>query len=112
MKLWGEIKAAKTTKYITFNIPKRLEGVFEKTHDMQQYIVISTRVMGSIYDAWQRRDDPMVAWVLEMLHLIEQVTGSKAFDEALARYQGERTKEPSTSSAEEKTGLESEATRD
>lgn len=112
VKLWGEIKATKTSKYVTFNIPQRLKGVFEKTHDIQQYMVISSRVMGSVYDAWQRRDDPMVAWVLEMLCIIEQVTGRKALDEALARYQGERTEEASRSSAKEKTDLGSKATRD
>ena len=112
VKLWGEIKAIKTSKYVTFNIPKRLKGVFEKTHDIQQYMVISSRVMGSVYDAWQRRDDPMAAWVLEMLCIIEQVTGRKALDEALARYQGKRTEEASRSSTKEKTDLGSKATRD
>lgn len=112
VKLWGEIKATKTSKYVTFNIPKRLKGVFEKTHDIQQYMVISSRVMGSVYDAWQRRDDPMIAWVLEMLCIIEQVTGRKALEEALARYQGERTEESSTSSTKEKADLVSKATRD
>jgi len=105
VKLWGEIKAKKAGKYVTFNIPKRWSGVFEKTHDMQQYIVLSTRIMSGVYNAWQRRDDPMAAWVLEILHIIEEVAGRKAFDDALTRYQEERTKEAGTRLAEAKIHL-------
>ena len=49
--------------------------------------------MGSVYDAWLRRDDPMVAWVVEMIYIMEQITGRKPLDEALDRYREERKEE-------------------
>ncbi|MFC1907773.1 hypothetical protein ACFLW8_06800 [Chloroflexota bacterium] len=96
VKLWGEIKAAKTSKHVTFTIPKSLMGAIEKTHDVQQYMMISNRVMGSLFNAWLHKDDPMIAWALEMLYIIEQVTGRKVLDKALVRYQRERREEAST----------------
>ncbi|MHC4104639.1 MAG: hypothetical protein ACYSR9_06850 [Planctomycetota bacterium] len=86
---WGDASSIKAGKYLPFpKVPKRLENIFDKTNEVQQYIDVSARTMFSVMNAYQQRVEVKVAWALQLLYIMEETAGREFLLDAIGLYTG------------------------
>jgi hypothetical protein len=86
LKMWVNIQPDERKRFISVKVPKRIMAVYAKTGEASMLVNGANRVVQAIFEAWKNKEDPFVAWALEMLNVLERTAGREKLEQAIRLY--------------------------